>query len=93
MSASDDDKPDRPDSRIDRSTDRHRKIATDGTMHEVNMRALPDIRGLVFFATCSCGWRGANHPSVMGSAEASQRATADVHEHLASIQSDELATN
>jgi len=51
------------------------------SVHDISVKALPDVRGLVFFARCSCGWRGANHPSVPSVAEASQRATADAKEH------------
>jgi hypothetical protein len=51
--------------------------------HTADVRTLPDIRGLVAYAVCSCGWRGTNHPSIPTAASAVTRATADMHVHLA----------
>jgi hypothetical protein len=56
--------------------------------HAASMRARSDVGGLVFFASCTCGWLGPNHPSSIGAAEASQRATADMHAHLRSTVTD-----
>lgn len=53
--------------------------------HVGTVRSLPDIRGLVFFGTCTCGWRGANHPTVPDMPSASQRAAAEMHEHLHNV--------
>ena len=53
----------------------------DASWHDISVKALPDIRGLVFFARCSCGWRGPNHPSIPTVAEASQKATAHAEKH------------
>jgi len=51
--------------------------------HTVSIKALPDIRGLVYFATCECGWRGENHPSIPTVAQASERANKDGNGHRA----------
>lgn len=62
--------------------------------HVVTVRALPDIRGVVYFAVChTCGWRGANHPGgggeglfgphITSASEAKARAIADGNQHIA----------
>jgi hypothetical protein len=56
--------------------------------HIAVTRSLADIRGLVLFASCTCGWRGPNHcanGATLTTAEASQRAAADADEHLRKV--------
>ena len=53
--------------------------------HVAVLRTLPDIRGLVAFASCSCGWRSDNHPSVPDVETAKKRATDEMDEHLRSV--------
>lgn len=53
--------------------------------HVCQVKTLADIRGIVAFAICTCGWRAENHPSIPTAAEAVTKATADMHKHLQSI--------
>lgn len=65
--------------------DRHHDDADPDGQHVAVLRTLPDIRGLVAFATCTCGWRSANHPSVPTAEAAKKRATDEMDEHLRSV--------
>lgn len=46
--------------------------------HVAHVRLLPDVRGVVYFAVCSCGWLGSNHPAVGGVEAGVARARANV---------------
>lgn len=65
--------------------DRHHLDADPAMRHVAVLRTLPDIRGLVAFSTCTCGWRSANHPSATDAATAKKRATDEMDEHLRSV--------
>ena len=53
--------------------------------HIAHVRLLPDVRGLLFFAVCSCGWRGPNHPGFgePSMTNSRERAYSDLTQHVA----------
>jgi hypothetical protein len=62
-------------------------VATDPDVvkHVAVLRTQPDLRGVVAFATCTCGWHGANHPSIPNVETAKKRATDEMDQHLRSV--------
>lgn len=54
-----------------------------GRPHTGNVRTDPDIRGLVLYGRCTCGWSGPRHPATSAEVgEAQKRAAHDLREHL-----------
>ena len=51
--------------------------------HVGDVRTEPDIRGVVIYGRCLCGWRGPTHPAAAGKiGEAKVKALADLTAHL-----------
>jgi hypothetical protein len=68
--------------------------------HVASVKTEPDVRGVVAYAWCLCGWRGPNHPGgelrqTLGIyptvEEARRRATDDMMEHLRKVDPNETS--